>query len=72
MSYYQHDANQRLPDRARLGQGTLGLLAQIQAVEKISVDVIVAKAVQSYFEKLKLQEKRMGDTNGQEKGNIKH
>lgn len=49
MSYYIHNANQRLPDKARLGVGTLARLAEIQLAERLSVDVMVARAVEHYF-----------------------
>lgn len=67
-----------MPDRARLGLGTLDLLAQIQTVERGSVDVLVARAVDMYFQQhpqrkhLEQEQQKAGDTNGQEKGNTTH
>ncbi len=67
-----------IPDRARLGLGTLDLLAQIQKVEQGSVDALVARAVATYFQQhpkrkeLEQEQRRAGDTNGQEKGNTTH
>jgi hypothetical protein len=67
-----------LPDRARLGLGTLDLLAQIQKVERGSVDALVARAVAMYYQQhpkrkeLEQEQQTAGDMNGQEKGNTTH
>ena len=78
MSYSNNNRNTHLPDRARLGLGTLDLLAQIQTVESGSVDALVARAIALYYRqhlqrKQIEQEQKAGDTNGQEeKGTVKH
>lgn len=59
MTYYVHSADQRLPNKARLGQGTLSRLAEIQLVEKLSVDVIVARCVQHYFDTVTQQQEQI-------------
>lgn len=67
-----------MPDRARLGLGTLELLAQIQTVERGSVDALVARAVAMYFQQhpqrkhLEQEQQKVGDMNGREKGNTTH
>lgn len=65
MTYYVHSADQRLPNKARLGQGTLNRLAEIQLIEKLSVDVIVARCVQHYFDTVIQQEQTTRGFNGQ-------
>jgi hypothetical protein len=37
-----------IPDRARLGLGTINLLAQLQSAEHASIDALVARAVALY------------------------
>lgn len=75
---YGNNRNTHLPDRARLGLGTLDLLAQIQTVESGSVDALVARAIAMYYRqhpqrKQIEQAQKAGDTNGQkEKGTVKH
>lgn len=67
-----------MPDRARLGLGTLELLVQIQTVERGSVDALVARAVAMYFQQhpqrkyLEQEQQKEGDMNGQDKGNTTH
>ncbi|CAB5222499.1 hypothetical protein UFOVP371_12 [uncultured Caudovirales phage] len=39
-----------IPDRARLGLGTMQLLSQLQTLEKVSVDALVARAVAMYHQ----------------------
>tara|TARA_R110000868_G_C10957100_1_gene768156 strand:- start:116 stop:301 length:186 start_codon:yes stop_codon:yes gene_type:complete len=51
-----------IPDRARLGLGTINLLSQLQTLEKVSADALVARAVAMYH-KQKLLTTR--DTHGQ-------
>lgn len=77
MTYQQHNVRNRLPDKARLGLGTLDLLAQIQTVEQGSVDALVARAVAKYHQqhpqrKQLEREQKAGDMNGQEKGSVKY
>lgn len=77
MTYQQHNVRNRLPDKARLGLGTMDLLAQIQTFEQGSVDALVARAVAMYHQqhphrKQLAREQKAGDTNGQEKGTAKH
>ena len=68
MSYYIHSSDQKLPDKARLGAGTLARLAELQLKERLSVDVLVAKAVQSYFESVFIQNNNInGGNNGRNK-----
>jgi hypothetical protein len=66
MSYYIHSADQRLPDKARLGAGTLARLAEIQLEERLSVDVIVARAVEHYF-KTAFKQNNNGGIHGRNK-----
>lgn len=57
-----------IPDRARLGLGTLNLLTQIQSVEQASVDALVARAVAMYYHQHPHREKlenTAGGTHGQ-------
>lgn len=73
---YSNNRNVHLPDRARLGLGSLDLLAQIQRVESGSVDALVARAIAMYYQqhpqrKQLEQEQKAGDTNGREKGTVK-
>jgi hypothetical protein len=78
MTYQQHNVGHRLPDKARLGLGTLDLLSQIQSVERGSVDALVARAVAMYYQQhpqrkhLKQEQQKVGDMNGREKGNTTH
>ena len=78
MTYCQHNVGPRLPDKARLGLGTLDLLAQIQLVERGSVDALVARAVAMYYQQhpqrkyLEEEQQKAGDMNGREKGNTTH
>jgi hypothetical protein len=69
VSYYIHSSDQKLPDKARLGAGTLARLAELQLKERLSVDVLVAKAVQSYFESVFIQKNNNvnGGNNGRNK-----
>lgn len=64
MAYYVHNADQRLPDKARLGVGTLSRLAEIQMEERLSVDVLVARAVEHYFRTAFKNKNNNGGTHG--------
>jgi hypothetical protein len=43
-----------IPERARLGLGTINLLSQLQILEKVSADALVARAVASYHKQQQL------------------
>lgn len=62
--YYVEGSDQRLPDKARLGQRTLATLAEIQAVERVSVDVLVAKTIDHYYRTVFTKNNNIGGNYG--------
>ena len=76
MGSHHSQNSSSLPDRARLGLRSLEILKRLQTLERCSVDVLVARAIAAFHtthpRHKELEQQQAGDTNGQEKGTVKH